>query len=98
MRRGGRGAACARARSTNAAAVVLNGERSQLANVHAVSDGYPLRGRCGGGRALRRRHARRAAFPRAGEVWPDSRLLAALDARVGRQLSIGAAQFAWRAC
>jgi putative ABC transport system permease protein len=80
------------ARVTTTLSVVLKGELTQLGNVHAVSAGYPLRGRV--------RVAERAFgdplittdIPGPGEVWPDSRLLAALDARVGDMLSIGSIQ------
>src|SRR5581483_8719341 len=33
------------------------------------------------------------AIPPRGEIWPDSKLLAAIDAHVGSQVSIGAASF-----
>ena len=44
------------------------------------------------GRAVRRAARSRRDVPAPGEVWPDSRLLAALDARVGDVLTVGAAQ------
>ena len=79
------------ARSTNLLSVVFNGEASQLTNLRAVGPGYPLRGSVMiadepfvPGRAA-------SGIPGPGEVWPDSKLLVALDAKVGSQLSIGAA-------
>jgi putative ABC transport system permease protein len=77
------------ARTTLLLSVVFNGDVSQLANLAAVTTGYPLRGRVlvagepfAAGSAV-------AGIPAPGTVWPDSRLLAALGARVGSQLSIG---------
>jgi putative ABC transport system permease protein len=77
--------------STAILSVVFNGEQSQLTNLRAVGPGYPLRGKvliadepfAEGSEAL--------GIPAPGEVWPDSRLLAAIDAKVGSQLTIGAA-------
>ncbi|MFL6604512.1 MAG: ABC transporter permease [Steroidobacteraceae bacterium] len=81
------------ASSTALLSVVFNGERSQLTNLRAVTDGYPLRGRVliadeafAVGRQAR-------AIPPRGEIWPDSKLLTAIDVHVGSQVSIGAASF-----
>lgn len=81
------------ARSTNLLSVVFFGEQSQLSNVRAVSDEYPLRGvvRIAGIPFSKGEIATR--MPPRGEVWPDSRLLAATGARVGSTLSIGSAGF-----
>ena len=71
--------------------VVFRGDDSQLANVEAVSPGYPLRGTLlvadqpfATGTATR-------SIPGPGEVWPSSKLLATLGGGVGSQLAIGAA-------
>lgn len=81
------------ARTTNLLSVVFNGEESQLTNLRAVGEGYPLRGdvmiadepfvpgRVAGG------------IPGRGEVWPDSKLLVSINAQVGSEISIGAATF-----
>lgn len=81
------------ASSTGMFSVVFNGDASQLTAVRAVSPEYPLRGKVllsdepfGKGEAVHGNPAR-------GEVWPDSRLAAALGANIGTQLSIGASQF-----
>ncbi|HEV7609655.1 MAG TPA: FtsX-like permease family protein [Steroidobacteraceae bacterium] len=73
--------------------VVFNGDINQLTSLRAVSDKYPLRGRVmlsdqpfGAAQAA-------AGNPSRGEVWPDSRLAAALGAGVGTELSIGARTF-----
>jgi len=81
------------ARSTSLLSVVFNGEASQLANVRAVSVKYPLRGtvRVADQPFVKGQAAQ--GTPPIGEVWPDSKLLAAIGARVGSQLSIGAATF-----
>lgn len=70
--------------------VVLNGERSQLAGLHAVAAGYPLRGAV----ELASRPfgpARKAkTIPGRGTIWVAPRLLTALDAKVGDSAQIGA--------
>ena len=79
--------------ATGLLSVVFDGNRSQLTDISAVTAGYPLRGAVlladqpfAVGRPA-------AAIPPPGEVWPDSRLLAALGGQVGSRLSIGAAEF-----
>ncbi|HVS76187.1 MAG TPA: FtsX-like permease family protein, partial [Steroidobacteraceae bacterium] len=78
---------------TSLLSVVFLGDQSQLTDIDAVTPGYPLRGTVmvadqpfGPGRAA-------SGIPPSGEVWPDSRLLAALGGHVGSRLSIGAAEF-----
>ena len=78
------------ARTASVLSVVFRGEISQLSNIRAVSDGYPLRGRVvvadepfGAGEAIE-------GGPAAGEAWPDSKLVAALGAKLGDELTIGA--------
>ncbi|HVY82227.1 MAG TPA: FtsX-like permease family protein, partial [Steroidobacteraceae bacterium] len=79
------------ARSTALLSVVFNGEQSQLTNLRAVGPGYPLRGKVLIADEPFAEGTPATGIPGPGEVWPDSRLLAALDARVGSQLTIGAA-------
>jgi putative ABC transport system permease protein len=81
------------ASTTGMFSVVFNGDDSQLTAVRAVSADYPLRGKVllsdepfGRGTTVRGNPAR-------GEVWPDSRLAAALGATIGTELSIGASRF-----
>jgi putative ABC transport system permease protein len=81
------------ARSTNLLSVVFNGEESQLTNLRAVGDGYPLRGDVliadepfVPGRVA-------SGIPGRGEAWPDSKLLVSINAQVGSEISIGAAKF-----
>jgi len=81
------------ASSTGMFSVVFNGDDSQLTAVRAVSAEYPLRGKVmlsdepfGPATVVHGNPAR-------GEVWPDSRLAAALGAGIGTELSIGASKF-----
>jgi len=81
------------ARSTNLLSVVFNGDASQLTNIAAVTAGYPLRGRVLVADEPFARGTPAAGVPPPGEVWPDSKLLAAIGAQVGSRLTIGAAEF-----
>jgi putative ABC transport system permease protein len=81
------------ASNTALLSVVFNGDASQLTNVHAVTSGYPLRGQVllanepfGQGKPAQ-------GIPAPGEVWPDSKLFAALGVRLGGSVAIGAANF-----
>ena len=81
------------ASSTGMFSVVFNGDDSQLTAVRAVSPEYPLRGKVllsnepfGKGEQVK-------GNPGRGEVWPDSRLAAALGANIGTELAIGASKF-----
>ncbi len=77
--------------STQLLSVVFNGEAGQLTNVAAVSAGYPLRGRVLTAPEPFARGTPAAGIPAPGEVWPDSRLLAAVGGRVGSRLTLGRA-------
>src|SRR5579863_6052521 len=79
----------ATASNTALLSVVFNGERSQLTNLRAVSTGYPLRGRVLIASEPFATGVPAQGIPAAGEAWPDSRLLAAIDAHIGSQISIG---------
>jgi putative ABC transport system permease protein len=73
--------------------VVFRDERTQLANLRAVGDGYPLRGTVGVADEAFGAATPVPSGPPRGEVWPDSKLLAALDAKPGDTVSVGAATF-----
>ena len=77
------------ARNTTILSVVYAAERSQLANVRAVSAAYPLRGRVGVGREAFGEVTELVGAPAAGEAWPDSKLLAALGLQIGDTLDLG---------
>jgi len=81
------------ARSTNLLSVVFNGDASQLTNIAAVTEGYPLRGRVLVADEPFTPGRPAAGIPAPGEVWPDSKLLAAVGGQVGGRLAIGAAEF-----
>jgi len=81
------------ARSTNLLSVVFNGDASQLTNIAAVTAGYPLRGRVLVADEPFARGTPAAGVPPPGEVWPDSKLLAAIGGQIGSRLAIGAAEF-----
>src|SRR5262249_13051210 len=81
------------ATSTALLSVVFNGDRSQLTNLRAVSDGYPLRGHVLIADEPFAVGHQTPRVPPRGEIWPDSKLLSALDVRVGSEVSIGSATF-----
>ena len=63
--------------------------RSQLAEVKAVSAGYPLRGSLRIAPALHAPDARAAGIPERGGIWIDERLALSLAARVGDRVAVG---------
>ena len=81
------------ASSTSLMSVVFNGDTSQLSNVHAVTTGYPLRGQVLVGNEPFASGTPAQGIPAPGEVWPESKLLAALGGRIGTILTIGAGTF-----
>ncbi|WP_371325369.1 FtsX-like permease family protein [Dechloromonas sp. ZY10] len=62
--------------------MVLAGDRSQLAEIKAVSAAYPLRGELTVA-------GQPAGAPPAGSVWLDERLAAALQVVAGNQIQVG---------
>src|SRR5215469_16785036 len=81
------------ARVTSLLSVVFNGDASQLTDIQAVTTGYPLRGNLLVADEPFAKGAPAGKIPAPGEVWPDSKVLAAIGGKVGVQLSIGAATF-----
>ncbi len=74
--------------------MVSNGEANQLAEIRAVSEGYPLRGSlylAGTSADPAERVAQ--GIPEPGTVWIDEKLLARMDLKRGDLIEIGAAQF-----
>jgi len=78
------------ARRTRALSAIFNGDANQLADVRAVSAGYPLRGQLTAAAAPFANGTPTTAIPAPGEAWPDSRLAAMLGAQVGSELQVGA--------
>jgi len=88
--RGGLGTA----RATGLLSVVFAGDQSQLTDIDAVTAGYPLRGSVlVADQPFAKGRTADPGIPPPGEVWPDSRLLAALGGHIGSRLSIGATDF-----
>src|SRR6187551_1437095 len=81
------------ARATGLFSVVFNGDINQLTSLRAVSEKYPLRGRVQLSDEPFGEPKPANGIPSRGEVWPDSRLAAALGAGVGTQLNIGSSTF-----
>ncbi|MDA8348119.1 MAG: FtsX-like permease family protein [Pseudomonadota bacterium] len=81
------------ARTIGMLSVVFAGQRSQLTDLYAVTDGYPLRGKILTAAAPFAPGSAAHGIPPSGVVWADSRLLTALGARPGARLTIGAATF-----
>src|SRR5689334_21196980 len=81
------------ARSTGLFSVVFNGDTNQLTSLRAVSEKYPLRGRVMLSDEPFGAPQPATGIPARGEVWPDSRLAAALGAGVGTDLNIGSRTF-----
>ena len=71
--------------------VVFRGDDSQLSNIEAVSEGYPLRGTLVVADLPFAVGASTQQIPAPGEVWPSSKLIATLGGGIGARLSIGAA-------
>lgn len=77
------------ARLTRTLSAVFRGDANQLADVRAVSAGYPLRGTLTVAERAFAGGQLTADIPAPGEAWPDSRLAAALGAVPGGELMVG---------
>lgn len=73
--------------------VALNDGHSQLAELHAVGEGYPLRGTVRLADVPFGPTHPAKGIPEAGTVWAAPRLLTALKARVGDTIQLGASEF-----
>lgn len=73
--------------------VVFAAGRSQLADIRAVSEGYPLRGRLRVAMQPFEPGEPTDALPARGEIWVDGRLLAALELAVGERLELGDGEY-----
>jgi putative ABC transport system permease protein len=70
-------------------AMVFTDQGMQLAGIKAVSNNYPLKGSLGVGDQAFGQSQTLDHGPSQGEIWPDSRLLASLNAQVNDQLEVG---------
>ncbi len=77
--------------TTSILSMVFRGDVSQLSNLRAVDTGYPLRGAVGISDEPFGAATMVGSGPAPGEAWPESKLLATLDAKLGDDISVGAA-------
>ncbi|MBS1142751.1 MAG: transporter permease [Proteobacteria bacterium] len=70
--------------------MVIGPEVAQLADIKAVSAGYPLRGRVETSLRAGETGSPVAGGPKPGSVWLDERLSAALQVEVGGKVTVGA--------
>lgn len=77
------------AQSVTFASMVSLGDNSVLAEIKAVSEGYPLRGSLRTAAELNTPDAENRAIPSRGEAWGDERLASTLNFPVGTALALG---------
>ena len=77
------------AESATFPSMVSLGGATQLAEIKAVSAGYPLRGALRTAPTLNASDAEASTVPRTGEAWPDERLAATLKLSPGTSLLLG---------
>lgn len=82
----------ATARTLSFRSMLAHSDQFQLAEIKAVSEGYPLRGRLEVAKTSFEAPRPTQAIPSPGSVWVDGRLLSALGLRVGQTVQVGAAQ------
>ena len=82
------------AESATFPSMVANADGAQLAEVKAVTPGYPLRGSLRVAPALNVADRETRDVPSPGTVWLDERLAAGIGARTGAELRLGAATLA----
>ncbi len=80
-------------RTLEFASVILVGDRTQLAALKAVGEGYPLRGQLQVGDDPDAKPETATTIPPRGEVWVEPRLLMQLGIAVGDTVELGARQF-----
>ncbi len=79
--------------NTQFPSMLVRGEQTQLVNVKAVTDGYPLRGKIKISRSDPNQETEASAIPEPGTLWLAPRLLDLLGVKVGDKLELGAMQF-----
>jgi putative ABC transport system permease protein len=78
-----------RATATSFASVVVAGDATALADIEAVSAGYPLRGQLRTADTPFAEPRVETSVPAGGEAWGDPKLLARLGVSVGAEVSVG---------
>lgn len=78
------------AESAGFPSMVSSQTQSQLADLKAVTDNYPLRGTLRTAPGLNQPDALQRGTPAPGTVWLDERLMASLEATVGSRVKLGA--------
>lgn len=73
--------------------MAVRGEATQLVNVKAVSEGYPLRGKLRIVLAVSATEQETSAIPAPGTVWVAPRLLDMLGLKQGDKVELGASEF-----
>ena len=73
--------------------MVINGERNQLAEIKALSTGFPLRGNFGVQLSNQQSPVSLQSTPNKGEVWIEPRLANTLKLSIGDSVELGAARF-----
>ena len=80
------------AETTSFVSMLLAGDKNQLAEVKAVSAGYPLRGQLRIAEQQFGPEAPVTGIPAPGTAWADSRLLTQLSVKVGDTIKLGDSQ------
>ncbi|MES2499412.1 MAG: FtsX-like permease family protein [Pseudomonadota bacterium] len=73
--------------------MVINGELNQLAEIKALSDGFPLRGDFGVQLSNNQLPVSVQNTPEKGEVWVEPRLVNTLKLAIGDSIELGATRF-----
>ena len=73
--------------------MAINGEKNQLAEVKALSEGFPLRGDLGVQFSANVAVQSVQKIPNKGEVWIEPRLANAINVQLGDSLELGEAHF-----
>lgn len=78
--------------TTSFRSVIVANEKLQMAEVKAVEDAYPIRGRLRTSNSLFASETETTDVPQPGTVWVDARLLQILAIEVGDHINLGASR------
>src|SRR5690242_4498962 len=73
--------------------MAIRDDRSTLASLKAVTEGYPLRGEMRTSQELYGRDQHATAIPQLGQAWVDERLFSQLALRIGEAITLGQSRF-----